>query len=117
PDYREVEIRKNQLAVVAERIKGKESASIVLGDLNAPKEDAALSPFVERLKDSKDFTGETFGATFNGFGSVDSDDALNGIDFIFLPKQAIVEKTGVVKSVPNGVYPSDHFPIFAKVRL
>ena len=53
--------------------------------------------------------------SFNGFGSnADSDDI---IDHIFISKQFSVLKWGILTDTYHGKYPSDHFPIMAKLRL
>lgn len=119
PDYRVEETRINQLRVLADRIRaqGQADATIVAGDFNAVKGEACLAPFEELLRDSKDFRGDVFGATFNGFGEQREDDVSQGIDFLYLSKDVSLLDTGVIKEKPGGVYPSDHYPIFAKIRL
>lgn len=113
PDYRIEEVRIRQLAVLADRVSNTEGNVIVTGDFNAKKGEKCLSPFEDLLKDSKDFTGVTFGATFNGFGACPED----AIDFIYLPKGVDLVDTGILKTLYDGVYPSDHYPIYAKVKL
>ena len=113
PDYRIEDIRIRQLAVLADRVAHTEGSVIVTGDFNAQKGEKCLEPFETLLKDSKDFTGAVFGDTFNGFGVKPGE----GIDFIYLPKTVDMLETGILKTLYNGVYPSDHYPIYAKVKL
>ena len=113
PDYRVEEIRIRQLAVLADRIRKSGGKTIVTGDFNATKGEKCLEPFEELLRDSKDFRGDVFGATFNGFGEKPEE----WIDFIYLPKDCTLVDTGINKTTYDGVYPSDHYPIFAKVKL
>ena len=113
PDYRIEEVRIRQLAVLADRVRRAEGQVIVTGDFNAVKGEKALEPFEELLRDSKDFRGDVFGATFNGFGVKPEE----WIDFIYLPKDCTLVDTGIDKTLYNGVYPSDHYPIWAKVKF
>jgi len=113
PDYRIEDVRIRQLRVLADRIEKTEGKVIVTGDMNAVKGEKALEPFEAMLKDSKDFRGDVFGATFNGFGEKPEE----WIDFIYLPKDCTLVDTGIDKTLYDGVYPSDHYPIYAKVRL
>ena len=113
PDYRIEEVRIRQLAVLADRVRQAEGQVIVTGDFNAVKGEKALEPFEELLRDSKDFRGDVFGATFNGFGVKPEE----WIDFIYLPKDCTLVDTGIDKTLYNGVYPSDHYPIWAKVKF
>ncbi len=114
PDYVVEDTRIRQLKVLADKMEERGGTVILAGDFNAVKGEPCLLPFEEKLCDSKDFLGKTFGATFNGFGTSEEDDVTQGIDFIFLPKDATVVETDVLKTVFNGVYPSDHYPIYAR---
>ena len=113
PDYRIEEVRIRQLAVLADRVRRTEGSVIVTGDFNAVKGERSLEPFEELLRDSKDFRGDVFGATFNGFGEKPEE----FIDFIYLPKNCTLVDTGIDKTLYDGVYPSDHYPIYAKIKL
>ena len=113
PDYRIEEVRIRQLAVLADRIRKTEGNIVVTGDFNAVKGEKSLEPFEEMLRDSKDFRGDVFGATFNGFGEKPEE----WIDFIYLPKDCTLVETGIDKTLYDGVYPSDHYPIYARVKL
>ena len=113
PDYRIESNRIRQLNVLADRVRKTDGPIVVTGDMNAVKGEKALEPFEEMLKDSKDFRGDVFGATFNGFGEKPEE----WIDFIYLPKNCTLIDTGIDKTLFDGVYPSDHYPIYAKVRF
>ncbi len=113
PDYRIEEVRIRQLEVLADRVRKAEENVIVTGDFNAKKGETCLEPFEALLKDSKDFRGDVFGNTFNGFGEKPEE----AIDFIYLPKGCSLLDTGIDKTLYDGVYPSDHFPIYARVKL
>ena len=113
PDYRIESNRIRQLNVLADRVRKTEGPVIVTGDFNAVKGEKCLEPFEEMLKDSKDFRGDVFGATFNGFGVKPEE----WIDFIYLPKDCTFIDTGIDKTLYDGIYPSDHYPIWAKIKL
>jgi len=113
PDYRIESNRIRQLRVLADRVAKTEGPVIVTGDFNAVKGEKSLEPFEEMLRDSKDFKGDVFGATFNGFGVKPEE----FIDFIYLPKDCTFIDTGIDKTLYDGIYPSDHYPIYAKIRL
>ena len=121
PDWNSVEARIKQLAVIA--AKAKEAAAdkiVVFGDLNSdrtlPGGNEGLAPIEAFLKDSKTFPGMAdYGATFNGYG-IDPDGPM-GLDYIFLPAETNVLAVGKVDATYDGVYPSDHYPIWAKVKF
>ncbi len=121
PDWTSVEARVKQLSVTAQRAKASDADKIVvIGDLNSerslPGGSEGLAPIEEFLKDSKTFPGmEDYGATFNGY-DMDPDGPM-GLDYIFLPEDAHVLSVGKVDKVYGGVYPSDHYPIYAKVKF
>ena len=113
PDYRIEDVRIRQLAVLADRVRNTDGNFIITGDFNAQKGEKCLMPFEELLRDSKDFRGDVFGATFNGFGVKPEE----WIDFIYLPKDCTLLDTGIDKTLYDGIYPSDHYPIFARVKF
>lgn len=53
--------------------------------------------------------------TFNGFGRTLSNTAI--IDHIFTSAHFLVSKWGVLSDSYHGKFPSDHFPVIARVRL
>ena len=118
PDWDCAEARVKQIEVIAKKVKERGGKAIVLGDLNSVKGtengDAALSSLEEILKDSKDFNGGvSYGDTFNDYGGSER----LPLDYIYLPADANVLSVGKVDKVYDGVYPSDHFPIFAKIKF
>lgn len=121
PDWTGIPGRIKQLAVVANRAKANTADKVViLGDLNSDRTleggNEGLASIEAFLKDSKTFAGMTdYGATFNGY-SIDPE-APMALDYIFLPEETTVLGVGKVDTVYGGVYPSDHFPIWAKVKF
>lgn len=53
--------------------------------------------------------------TFNGFGKTLSDTAI--IDHIFVSPHFLVHTWGILSDSFHGKFPSDHFPVMAKVAL
>ena len=122
PDWTGVEGRIKQLAVVAAKAKANTAdAVVILGDLNSDRTlqggNLGLSSIeTDFLKDSKTFEGMTdYGATFNGY-AIDPE-APMALDYIFLPKETTVLDVGKVDTVYGGIYPSDHYPIWAEVKF
>ena len=121
PDWTGVEGRIKQLAVVANKAKANAADKVViLGDLNSdhtlPGGNEGLASIEAFLKDSKTFEGMTdYGATFNGY-AIDPE-APMALDYIFLPETTTVLGVGKVDTVYDGIYPSDHYPIWAKVKF
>ena len=121
PEWGSVEARIKQLSVIAAKAKESDAdKTVVLGDLNSdrslPGGNEGLAPIEAFLKDSKTFPGMTdYGATFNGY-DIDPDGPM-GLDYIFLPETTNVLAVGKVDTIYDGVYPSDHFPIWAKVKF
>ena len=122
PDWSHDEARVKQLQVVADRVKATEGKCIVIGDMNSIKGtelgDKALAGLEAILKDSKDFNGGVYyGATFNGYGVDDPEEQPLPLDYIYLPVDTTVYEVGKIDKLYDGVYPSDHYPIWAKVKL
>ena len=119
PEWTNTEARIKQLSVIARKAQESDADKIVvLGDMNSdrrlPGGNEGLAPIESFLKDSKAFPGVTdYGDTFNGY-AIDPD-APMALDYIFLPSETNVLAIGKVDTIYDGVYPSDHYPIWAKV--
>ncbi|MDD7983925.1 endonuclease/exonuclease/phosphatase family protein [Lentisphaera marina] len=99
---------------------------IVMGDFNAPEESRAIA----QVKGTGTFTKDPYPkavdafrvlnpeaknvGTYNGFSGKDSGAK---IDYIFVPKNAQIMEAEILKTNHNGRYPSDHFPVTARVRF
>jgi endonuclease/exonuclease/phosphatase family metal-dependent hydrolase len=59
-------------------------------------------------------TGEGYG-TFNGFQAVQKNGAR--IDWVLIRGLAHVHSADIVLDAPNGVFPSDHFPVVARISF
>lgn len=132
PEWKVDEGRNQELQVLAEKVGEMMKTvdkTILLGDLNTYKEEAngagiaALAPIEALLADSKDLANAKgianayYGITFNNYGILNPEDPQAGLDYIYLPKDATVSAVGKVDKVYDGVYPSDHFPIYAKIKF
>ena len=125
PEWKIDEGRNEELIVLAQKTEEAMATAdkvILLGDLNTDKQEPdnaginALAPIDALLADSKDLAGVYYGYTFQNYGVYNEEDPAAGLDYIYLPKTAVVSAVGKVTAVYDGVYPSDHFPIWARVK-
>ncbi len=120
PDRR-LEAANVVLENIAQIAKGK--PAFLTGDFNATDKNPEMKPLLdsELLSDAKKVSATPpYGpATCGCFKYERGPVGLKGspIDFIFCPKTAKVESFGVLTDNVGGVYPSDHFPILARVVL
>jgi endonuclease/exonuclease/phosphatase family metal-dependent hydrolase len=91
---------------------------IVMGDFNATPNNPALVALMEEgnLRDTLNVAhpDEKDVATFNGFGR-----AKNGpkIDAVLVSPQWQVEDAAIIRTRDGELFPSDHWPVTATVRL
>ncbi len=92
---------------------------IFMGDMNGGNESEWYKTIANSgiLKDTyKEAKNPyTINGSFNGFGSTVKSDEI--IDHIFVTKQFTVQKWGILTDTYHGKYPSDHFPVFAVLKL
>jgi len=55
------------------------------------------------------------GNTFNGFGKIE--EPYRKIDFIFVSDKVTVDSHGIITDKFNGLFPSDHFPVWAEIVI
>jgi endonuclease/exonuclease/phosphatase family metal-dependent hydrolase len=101
-------------------------AFIVMGDFNAPEESSAIAqvkgtgafvndPYPKAVDAFRVLNPEAKNVgTYNGFSGKDTGAK---IDYIFVPKNAQIMESEILKTNQNGRYPSDHFPVIARVRF
>ena len=118
--------RNNSSRLLVKRIKEicDNSRVVVTGDFNTRMSTEAYKILIEQSADkltlydaqSKSQT-EHHGSnvTFNGFGT--SIEPGNKIDFIFVTKDVSVIQHGVLDETVDGLYPSDHMPVIAEVKI
>lgn len=116
-DHVSDEARVKGIAVVLDKIKefgGK--PSILMGDLNAEPQSVTYLNAVENFDDAQVVAQKTMdGATYQAWGA-----KLNKprIDYFMVSKTGItVYEYAVLQATYDGVYPSDHFPIYMRIGL
>jgi endonuclease/exonuclease/phosphatase family metal-dependent hydrolase len=111
--------REKSVALLLERIGSRDPKApvVVTGDFNAGEGNAAAAAmrtvFADTFRLLHPDTAEA--GTFNGFkpGQVGGDK----IDFVFVEPGTEVLAAEIVRAARDGRYPSDHFPVTARIRL
>jgi len=95
----------------------KDFSVIFSGDLNYTSTSDGYKILSEKLFDSKLVAENESGGniTFNGFGKDIQPD--NKIDFIFVNDKVSVLSHIVDTTLFNGLYPSDHYPVIAEIKI
>ncbi len=126
-DHESQQSRERSVRLIAERIGARTHTdpAVVMGDFNAGEENPAVLlllggtgvPPVPMFQDSfralhpdEDEVG-----TFNAFRLGNTGGAK--IDYVFVPAEADVLEAAIIRTEREGRYPSDHFPVFARIRL
>lgn len=116
-DHKSEEARVKGMEVIANRIAQSENIPIILlGDFNSTEDMDAYTYITNILSDAKYETDSSMpGNTYHNWGK-----QLEGgaIDYILASKDkfCIIEYAIFQKSY-NGVFPSDHFPIYVKMNF
>jgi endonuclease/exonuclease/phosphatase family metal-dependent hydrolase len=111
--------RERSVALLLERAKARDpkAPALVTGDFNAGETNPAAQAMLAAFKDSFRILHPDARevGTFNGFkyGQTGGEK----IDFVFVEPGAEVLAAEIVRSSRDGRYPSDHFPVTARVRL
>ncbi|MBI3192372.1 MAG: endonuclease/exonuclease/phosphatase family protein [Pedosphaera parvula] len=125
-DHQVQEAREKSAALIRERVERweKDRPAIVLGDFNSR---AGVNPAYETLTRDGFLTDtwltatkppelpKTGTATFNGWGDFPLGDAR--IDWVLTRGPWTTERVEIVTFAVEGRYPSDHFPVVARLRL
>lgn len=112
--------RLNSAKLILEKIKqvNRNNFPFVLtGDFNLEDDSEAIKLLTAQLNDSRNVAEQISGpvATYNGFESAP---ATKRIDYIFVPQKGIaVEHFKTIREQKSNRYPSDHFPIYAELRI
>ncbi len=114
------EARKNSATLIIEKIKelNSENYPIVLtGDFNMEPDHESIKYIKTELKDSKDIADLDFGpeGTFNGFHF--DKPVTRRIDFAFVSENVEVSKYAVLSDNWDLRYPSDHMPVFIRIKI
>ena len=111
--------REKSVGLLLERIKARDpkAPAVVTGDFNAGEDNPAAvamrTSFADTFRLLHPDAAEA--GTFNGFkfGQTGGDK----IDFVFVVPGTEVLAAEIVRSSRDGRYPSDHFPVTARIRL
>lgn len=126
-DHESQPSRERSVRLVAERIGARTHADpvVVMGDLNAGEDNPAALfllggtgvPPAPMFKDAFRtlHPDETEVGTFNAFRLGNTGGAK--IDYVFVPADAEVVEADIIRAQREGRYASDHFPVFARIRL
>lgn len=93
-----------------------ESALFICGDMNSLDTTDAYKTYTKHYKDSRKIAKEVNGVlgTAHNFGQVRP----VRIDYIFVNEKVSVSNYNVDNTCyPNGLYPSDHFPVFIDAQI
>lgn len=90
---------------------------VLTGDFNLEDDSESIKLIASQLNDSKIAAEKVSGpvATFNAFKVEEK--ATKRIDYIFVPKNIRVTEYKVLQEIKNNRYPSDHFPVYAELKL
>ncbi|MGM5468814.1 endonuclease/exonuclease/phosphatase family protein [Flavobacteriaceae bacterium LMO-SS05] len=119
-DHVGVEARKNSATLIIQKIKAINSEHlpvILTGDFNMEDTHESIQFIEQQFKDSKAMAKNSFGpiGTFNNFEF--DKPVTRRIDFIFVSPEIIVDKYAVLSDSWDCKYPSDHLPVFVKIRF
>jgi len=118
-DHQSQPSREKSVALLLERVAARDPKlpAVVTGDFNAGEANPAAKAMLASFRDSFRLLhpGAAEVGTFNGFkpGQTGGDK----IDFVFVEAGTEVLAAEIVRSSRDGRYPSDHFPVTARVRL
>jgi len=118
-DHQSQPSRERSAALLLERVRARDpkAPAVVTGDFNAGEENPAALAMRSAFADSFRLLhpGAAEVGTFNGFkpGQTSGDK----IDFVFVEPGTEVLEAEIVRASRDGRYPSDHFPVTARIRL
>lgn len=100
-----------------EELNEEEKPVILMGDLNLEPNTEEILFLSKEYKDSKKIAGKVFGpeGTFNGYDFLSP--VTRRIDYIFTANGIRVKKYAVLSDSKDLKYPSDHLPVFVKLKL
>ena len=111
--------REKSVSLLLERIKARSPAApvVVTGDFNSGESNAATQAMLTVFRDTFRVihTKETEVGTANSFklGQTRGEK----IDYIFVAPETDVLNAAILRNATDGRYPSDHFPVTARIRF
>lgn len=118
-DHQSQPSRERSVALLLARIGARDpkAPAVVTGDFNAGESNPAARAMLAAFRDSFRVLhpDDSEAGTFNGFelGQTGGDK----IDFVFVEPGTEVLDAAIVRTSRDGRYPSDHFPVTARIRL
>jgi len=120
-DHVGVEARKNSATLIRKKMEEIVPAGtpvILTGDFNLTPDQKPIEMLKEYLDDSRDVSKEPpYGpvGTYNGFNLDSNLD--RRIDYIFVKGDLEVLKYAALSEIKDKRFPSDHLPVFAKIKI
>jgi endonuclease/exonuclease/phosphatase family metal-dependent hydrolase len=120
-DHRGVEARRQSAILIQEKIEEMVPVNtpvIVTGDFNLMPDQEPIKMLKEYMIDSYEVSEEPpYGpvGTYNGFNL--NSELNRRIDYIFVRGDLKVLKYAALSEIKENRFPSDHLPVFAKIRL
>jgi len=126
-DHQSQPSRERSAALLADRVRqrqGSQEPAIVTGDFNVGEDNPALLPLLASSNGPPALLRDTFRVlhpdersvgTFTGFDLARTDGPK--IDYVLVTPDIEVQTAEIVRTSRNGRYPSDHFPVTARVQL
>jgi endonuclease/exonuclease/phosphatase family metal-dependent hydrolase len=111
--------REKSVGLLLERIAARSPALpvVVTGDFNTGETNPATRAMLQSFRDTFRVVhpNATDAGTFNSFkpGTIGADK----IDYVFVEPSTEVLSAEIVRTSVNGRYPSDHFPVVARIRF
>ncbi|MBO5936362.1 MAG: endonuclease/exonuclease/phosphatase family protein [Clostridia bacterium] len=114
--------RESQMKVLIDCVNKVANGSpiIMTGDFNAYEDSQVYAVAQESFNDTKKVAENSDdGRTFTSYGNKaeESHKGPGAIDFIFTSKELKVDTYKIIRDTVQGIYPSDHYPIVADIRL
>jgi endonuclease/exonuclease/phosphatase family metal-dependent hydrolase len=110
--------REKSVALLAERVAARAPALpvVVTGDFNVGESNPAALAMLRSFRDTYRLIHPTAAdaGTFNSFKPGSTGDK---IDYVFVEPQTEVLNADIIRTAVNGRYPSDHFPVTARIRF
>jgi endonuclease/exonuclease/phosphatase family metal-dependent hydrolase len=123
-DHQSQPSRERSAELLRRRIEARSFPAepvVVTGDFNAGEENAAVAAMIAGKAFVDTFRvvhpEETQVVTFNGFKLVEEGAGGAKIDYVFVQPGTDVLSAEIVRTSRDGRYPSDHFPVTARIRL
>jgi len=115
------EARKNSVSLIIDSIAKLNTENLPVlfcGDFNTDESDFTIQQILQKYKNTKNIAHKvniSQKGTFNGYNT--TIEATNLIDYIFASSHFKVYKYQVPVNLYNNLYPSDHFPVFIKIKI